>query len=472
MNFQGLKNQQKVHFIGLGGIGMSALSFVLNELGIKVQGSDLSENYLTEKIRSKGIEYFVGHNYDNVDGDVSLVVKTSIVKEDNPEILAAKDKGIDIISRAELLAIIMQNYTNITIAGTHGKTSTTAMVALVLELSGLDPTVINGGVINYFGSNSKIGKGKYLTAESDESDGSFVILPTQIGAITNIEAEHLEHPAYNGSFENQKAYYERYVKQINEKKGFCAICIDDSEGKKLYDKISQENKCLFSYSTSDDNADLYISKIKSDATGFEFSVKFKSGREISDIKINAYGIHNVSNALASIAIAKYLGIEDKGIKDGLSKFDGVKRRFSKVGEYKGTAIIDDYAHHPTEIIATLKAARQLAGENKVVCVFQPHKYSRLSGLFNEFCSSFSNADHVIVCDIYSTGEKPIEGARQDDLIKGIKSKGHKNVSKLDNEKQLASLVKPLIESGDIVFCAGAGNITYWASNLEEQLKGL
>jgi len=472
MNFQDLKNQQKVHFIGLGGIGMSALAFVLRELDITVQGSDLSENYLTDKIRSKGIEYVVGQKYENIGDDVSLVIKTSIIKDDNPEILAAKDKGIKIISRAELLAIVMQNYTNITIAGTHGKTSTTAMVALVLELSGLDPTVINGGVINYFGSNSKIGKGKYLAAESDESDGSFVILPTSIGAITNIEAEHLEHPAYNGSFETQKQYYERYVRQINEKDGFCAICIDDLEGKKLYKKLLPDNDCLFSYSIKDENADLYAHNIKSDVNGFEFDVKFKSGRAISAIKINAYGEHNICNALAAISIANHLDIEDEGLKNGLLKFSGVKRRFSKVGEYKGVAIIDDYAHHPTEVEATLKAARQLAGDHKVICVFQPHKYSRLSGLFDEFCSSFSNADHVVVCDIFSTGQAPIDGARQDDLIAGIKAKGHKNVTKLENKQQLASLVKPLIASGDIIFCAGAGSITYWAASLEEQLKNL
>jgi UDP-N-acetylmuramate--alanine ligase len=472
MNFQDLKNQQKVHFIGLGGIGMSALALVLREFDIAVQGSDLSENYLTDKIREKGIEYVVGQKYENISDDVSLVIKTSIIKDDNPEILAAKDKGIAIISRAELLALVMQGYTNITIAGTHGKTSTTAMVSLVLELAELDPTVINGGVINYFGSNSKIGKGQHLVAESDESDGSFVILPTKIGTITNIEAEHLEHPSYNGCFETQKQYYERYVAQINEKNGFCAICIDDEEAKNLHEKMSPQNDCLFSYSIKDKNADLYAHNIKSDVSGFEFDIKFKSGKEISNIKINAYGEHNVSNALSAIAIANYLDIDDEALKNGLFKFSGVKRRFSKVGEYKGVAIIDDYAHHPTEVEATLKAARQLAGDNKVVCVFQPHKYSRLSGLFDEFCSSFSNADCVIVCDIFSTGQEPIDGARQDDLIAGIKAKDHKNVLKLEDENQLAKMIKPLVKSGDIIFCAGAGNITYWAANLEKQLKNL
>lgn len=470
MNFQDLKNQKKVHFIGLGGIGMSALALVLRDFGIAVQGSDLAENYLTPKLREKNITYFVGQKYENISDEVSLVVKTSIIKDNNPEIIAAKDKGIKIISRAELLALIMQNYTNITISGTHGKTSTTAMVSLVLELAGLDPTVVNGGVINYFGCNSKIGKGKYLVAESDESDGSFVILPTNIGAITNIEAEHLEHPAYEGCFKKQKTYYEKYATQINAKNGFCAVCIDDLEGKKLFEKLKGENSCLFSYSIKDESADLFAFNIKGDINGFEFDVKFKNGREIKSLGINAYGIHNVSNALVAIAIANYLGIKDEKTKEGLLKFSGVKRRFSKVGEFNGVAIIDDYAHHPTEISTTLKAARQFAGKNKVICVFQAHKYSRVSSLFNEFCNSFKDADYVIVCDVYSAGQEPIEGARQDDLVRGIQNTGHKNVIKLEEEKDLAKLIKPLISSGDIVFCAGAGSITYLAAGLEQQLK--
>ena len=472
MNFQDLKNKQKVHFIGVGGIGMSALALLLREFGIVVQGSDLAKNYLTDKLIANNINYIVSHQYENISDDVDLVVKTSIIKDDNPEILAAQDKNITIITRAELLALVMQNYQNITIAGTHGKTSTTGMVSLVLELAGLDPVVVNGGVINYFGSNAKIGKGKYLVAESDESDASFVILPTHIGAITNIEAEHLEHPAYGGSFVKQKQYYEQYIRQIDAKNGFCAICIDDRESRKIYEAMKEDYPCLFSYSTHDSNADLYAVNIRSDVTGFTFDVIFKDNKTISNIKINAYGIHNVSNALVAIAFANYLHIDEALLKNGLSKFDGVKRRFSKVGEYQGAVIIDDYAHHPTEVMATLKAARQLARDNKVICVFQPHKYSRLSGLFDEFCSSFADADYVIVSDIYSTGQEPINGARQDDLIAGIKAKSNKNVIKLDDKKDLASLIKPLISKGDIVFCAGAGDITYWAANLEAQLNDL
>ncbi|MBL6664378.1 MAG: UDP-N-acetylmuramate--L-alanine ligase [Rickettsiales bacterium] len=472
MNFQDLKNQKKVHFIGLGGIGMSALALLLREFSVPVQGSDLCENYLTSKLQSKDIDYVVGQKYENIGDDVSLVIKTSIIKDENPEIRAAKDKGIPIITRAELLAIVMQNYINVTIAGTHGKTSTTAMTSLVLEFAALDPVVVNGGVIHYFGSNAKIGKGKYLVAESDESDGSFVDLPTDIGAITNIEAEHLEHPAYGGSFEKQKQYYEKYVRQIGDKKGFCAICVDDEGARDLYEKLKGDNDYLFSYSIEDEKADLCAKNIRSSASGFEFDVAFKDGKEIKDIKISAYGIHNISNALVAIAISNHLGISFDNIKVGLSKCSGVKRRFTKVGDYLGAPIIDDYAHHPTEIIATLKAARQVVGDKKIVCVLQPHKYSRLSSLFDEFCNSVSEANYVIVCDIYSAGQESIEGARQDDLVLGIKKVGHENVIKLENEDDLARVIKPLIQEGDMVLCVGAGNITYMASNLEEQLKNL
>jgi len=472
MNFQELKKQSKVHFIGLGGIGMSALALILRDFNIAVQGSDLRENYLTTKLKEKGINYFVGQKESNIDDNISLIVKTSIIKDDNPEIIAAKSKNIPIITRANLLATIMSNFEGITIAGTHGKTSTTAMTAIMLEFAGLDPTVVNGGVINYFNSNSKIGKGKYLVAESDESDASFVELPTKIGAIANIEAEHLEHAKYDGCFEKQKDFYEQYVKQIPNKEegGFCAICIDDLEAKNLYLKLKDQKNSLFSYSIKDKNADLFAKNIKSDVQGFSFDAVFKNSKVIKDIRLSAYGIHNVSNSLVAIAIGNFLNASDEKIKESLAKFSGVKRRFSKVGEYRGCAIIDDYAHHPTEIATTLKAAKQVAGNNKVICVFQPHKYTRVNNLFNEFCRSFSDADIVIVAEVYSVSGNIIKGATQDDLIRGIKETGHKNVIKLNSENDLAKIVKPLINEGDLVFCAGAGSITYWAANLARQLE--
>lgn len=468
MDLTHLKAQTKVHFIGLGGIGMSALALILRELQIPVQGSDLSENYLTQKLRDKGILYFVSHKKENISSDVSLVVKTSIVKDDNPEILEAKARGIEIITRANLLAILMKEKKSISIAGTHGKTSTTAMVSMMLEIGELDPTVINGGVIHYFGSNSKIGKGEYLVAESDESDGSFVTLPSFIGAVTNIEPEHLEF--YGGSFEKQKSYFEKYMQQIPEN-GLCVVCIDDVEVEKLYKKLSATKKNFITYSLEKD-ADLVATNISIDASGTSFDVKFKDGREIKNVKLSVYGKHNASNALVAIAISDFLKIPANKIREAFAAYSGVKRRFTKVGEYNGAAIIDDYGHHPTEIKTTLKAAREIAKNHQIISVFQAHKYTRVHDLFKEFCGAFSDADYVIVCDVYSAGQAPIAGATQDDLVEGIKKSGHKNVIKLSDEKDLAKIVKSIVKPSDIIICTGAGSITYIAAKLENQLKEL
>ncbi len=466
-----LKKQRKIHFIGIGGIGMSALAFILRKWNIAVQGSDLKENYLTEKLRASGVKYFVGHDAKNVDQDVSLIVQTSIIKTNNPEILEAQNRNISIMTRAELLALIMQEYYGITIAGTHGKTSTTAMVSVLLDDANLKPTVINGGIIHYFQSNSKVGEGKYLVAESDESDASFVNLPTKIGAITNIEPEHLEFSGYQGSFEKQKACFEQYVSQINQD-GLCVICIDDLESNKLYEKLKSSKKNLLSYSITKP-ADIIAKNISMDINGITFDVVFKNNEEIKSIKMPIYGKHNASNALIAIAIGKFLGLENNQIKQGLSKFNGVKQRFTKVGEFNGVSIIDDYGHHPTEILTTLKAAREIvAKENKVICVVQPHKYSRVRDLFSEFCNAFFDADILIVCDIYSASQSPIDGINQDSLIAGIKKAGHKNVIKLNHENDLANILKPLITKGDMIFCTGAGTITNWAKNLAEQLQKL
>jgi UDP-N-acetylmuramate--alanine ligase len=469
MNFQELQQQSKVHFIGLGGIGMSALAMILREFKIKVQGSDLSENYLTEKLRKLDIQYFVGHKAENISDDISLIVQTSIIKSENPEILEAQKRKIKIITRAELLKIVMSNYQGVTISGTHGKTTTTAMVSLVLEKANLDPTIINGGVINYFNSNSKIGAGKYLVAESDESDGSFISLPTIIGAVTNIEPEHLDFKGYAGSFEKQKEYFEKYVEQIPSY-GICALCIDSKEVEIIYNKLKAKKNNLISYSITNENADLFAQNLVADAKGLVFDVKFKNGKTIKNIKMPIYGKHNASNALAAIAIANFLEISDQKILEGLQVFNGVKRRFTKVGEYQGVSIIDDYGHHPTEIVATLKAARSLVGKKKIISVFQPHKYTRLRDLFNEFCNAFTDADIVIVCDIYSAGQSPIDGVSQNSIFEGIKKTGHQNVIKLSDEKNLAQIIKNNINEGDLVLCTGAGSITYLAARLEQELK--
>lgn len=471
MNCKNLKAKitGKVHFIGLGGIGMSALALILNKIDIPVQGSDLSENYLTQTLRDRGITYFVGHEAKNISDDITLIVETSIIKPNNPEILAAKEKNIPIITRAQLLAMVMSEHIGITIAGTHGKTSTTAITSLMLEIAGLDPTIINGGVINYFKSNQKIGDGKYLVAESDESDGSFVTLPTFIGAVTNIEPEHLEF--YSQDFEKQKSYFERYITQIPQD-GLCVLCIDDVEVEKLYNKLKDSHKNLVTYSIKK-AADLTASNIRADVKGITFDVKFaKTGREIKNLHMSVYGLHNASNALVAIAIADFLQISDENIAKALASFSGVKRRFTKTGEVDGVTIIDDYGHHPTEISTTLKAARQLVGSHKVILVLQPHKYTRVRDLFAEFCHCADVADIAIVADIYSAGQQPIADITQDSLIAGMKKAGHKNVLKLNSETELAALVKANAKAGDIVLVSGAGTSTYWANKLPEQLQNL
>ena len=470
MNISDIKQQKKVHFIGLGGIGMSALAFILRKWNIAVQGSDLRENYLTQKIRDAGATYFVGHDEKNLTDDVSLVVETSIIKSNNPEILKAQSRNIPILTRAQLLAIIMQEYKGITIAGTHGKTSTTGMVSMMLETNNFDPTVINGGIIHHFQSNSKIGKGEYLVAESDESDASFVILPSFIGAVTNIEPEHLEFAGYGGSFEKQKACFEKYITQIPQN-GLCVLCIDSPEVEKIYNKILPNHKNLLSYSIKKP-ADIMAKNITMDIRGLTFDIHFKNGDIIENVKMPIYGEHNASNALIAVAIAKFLKLDSNQIKAGLASFSGVKQRFTKVGEFNEASIIDDYGHHPTEIMATLKTAKNLVKNNKVICVFQPHKYSRVHDLFNEFCNAFIDADCVIVSDIYSASQAPIEGITQDAIIAGIKKTGHKNVIKLNHENELPAVLKDQIKKGDLVLCTGAGTISSWAYKLEEQLKNL
>jgi UDP-N-acetylmuramate--alanine ligase len=427
----------KIHFIGIGGIGMSAIALILKRIGCDIQGSDLSANNNTRNLEAAGVKCFVGHKAEFISDEVCLVVETSIIKETNPEILEAKKRGIKIIKRAEMLALIMQEKLGITVAGTHGKTSTTAMISLLLETAGLDPMVINGGIINYFGSNAKFGEGKYIIAESDESDGSFVNLPTFIGAVTNIEPEHLEF--YNHDFELVKNYYKKYITQIPEN-GLVALCIDDKEVKEIYNELKgQKNIITYGF---DESADIVATNISCNSDGLEFNVAHKkSGENIKDLTLKAFGLHNAQNSLVVIAIAHFLGINQEIIRKAFNNYSGVKRRFTKTGEVNNITIIDDYAHHPTEIQAVLKTARSLAGKHKVISVFQPHKYSRVKDLFDEFCSSFNEVDLVIVADIYSAGQDKIDGISQDTIIENLKKCGHKNVIKLNSENDLALLIK-------------------------------
>ena len=463
----GLK--KRVHFIGIGGIGMSGLAMILNKIGCTVSGSDLTNNDNIATLEKLGVKSFIGHQYQNIDEATDLVIKTSIVKDNNPEIISAKEKNITIIRRADLLAMMMKEKIGVTVAGTHGKTSTTAMTALLFETAGFDPLVINGGIINYYGSNAKFGLGKYLVAESDESDASFVDLPTFIGVVTNIEPEHLEF--YGGNFDLVKSHFKRYITQIPQD-GLAVLCIDDIEVKKIYDQIKNSHNIISC--GLETSADISASNISFDVDGIKFDANIKkSAQIITDIKVPIYGIHNVKNALAIVAIASFLSIDDNILKKALSSYSGVKRRFTKTGEVGGITIIDDYAHHPTEIKATIKAARDLLGkEKKLITVFQPHKYSRVRDLFNEFCEAFNDTNIVIVADIYSAGQEEIEGINQDALISGITKAGHKNVIKLKDKNELPILIKDLAKTGDMVLCVGAGNITAWAKELPNLLKSI
>lgn len=451
----------KVHFIGVGGIGMSALALFLRKIGVAVQGSDLRESALAGDLRESGVDYFVGHEGRNIDDEVGLVVKTSIIKDDNCEILAAQEKGLSILTRAELLALVMAQKIGVSLAGTHGKTSTTALVALILEFGGLDPLVINGGVIKHFNSNFKFGEGEFLVAESDESDGSFVDLPTKIGAVTNIEPEHLEF--YGGDFDKVKQYYEKYVSQILGNEGFCAICVDDEEACALYEKFAKK---AFSYSIfSGKKADLVAKNIAFDERGTVFDAVFAKGREIKGLRLQAFGAHNVANALAAIAIADHLEVEDAAICEALASFSGVERRFNKIGEINGASLIDDYAHHPTEVRAVLGAARQLAGSKKVILVLEPHKYSRVRDLFDEFCACVKDADLVILTEIYSANQKAIDGVCQANLAQKMREICGLEVLELRDWGDLGSVIEKNCEKGDVVLCAGAGRISQMVKSL-------
>ncbi|MDA0901856.1 MAG: UDP-N-acetylmuramate--L-alanine ligase [Proteobacteria bacterium] len=471
MSFEILRNkycQKKIHFIGIGGIGMSAIALTLSKIGCQVQGSDMSRGYNIKGLEDQDIKCFIGHEASNIGDDVALVVKTSIIRDSNPEIIAAKERNITIIRRSDMLSMIMREKLGVTIAGTHGKTSTTAMVATLLDVAGLDPLVINGGIINRYGSNARFGDGQFLVAESDESDGSFVDLPTHIGVVTNIEPEHLEF--YNGDFSRVKSHYKRYITQVSEE-GLMVLCADDGELKDLCSEI-RNKKNIVTYGLNKD-ADLVVSNVRFDVNGATFDVNIKQRQLLlKDVNIPSYGIHNVKNSLAALAIADFLSLDEEIIRKAFNSFEGVKRRFTKVGEVDGVTIIDDYAHHPTEIKATLKAARNLVKDKKVIAVFQPHKYSRVRDLFNEFCESFSDADIVIIDDIYSVQKNKIEGIDQNALVDGVADAGHDEVIKLENKEDLPAIIKKHAKSGDIVMCLGAGDITTMANNLPKALQEL
>lgn len=454
-----------IHFVGIGGIGMSGIAEVMHNLGYSVQGSDIAQNANVDRLRTLGIRVEVGHRAENL-GDARVVVISSAVKADNPEVAAARKAMMPVVRRAEMLAELMRLKWAIAVGGTHGKTTTTSLIASVLDAASLDPTVINGGIINAYGTNARLGEGDWMVVEADESDGTFIRLPATIAVVTNIDPEHLD---FYGDFDALKAAFRTFVDSIPFY-GFATLCIDHPEVQALIPHLSDRKIITYGLGPV---ANVRGENVVLDISGANFDVAISDRitggeRRIEGIQVPMFGHHNVLNALAAVAVAVELGLDDATIRDGLTKFTGVKRRFTKTGEVDGVTVIDDYGHHPVEINAVLKAARS-AARGRVIAVVQPHRYSRLAALFEEFCTCFNDADHVVVADVYPAGESPIEGMDRDGLINGLHAHGHTQVTALLSPKHLAAVIDDIAEPGDLVVCLGAGNITAWAQALPDDL---
>lgn len=457
-----------IHFVGIGGIGMSGIAEILHNLGYSVQGSDISDNANVQRLRGLGIKVFVGHQGTNVE-DAKVVVISTAVKSDNPEVVAARAEMIPVVRRAEMLAELMRLKAAIAIGGTHGKTTTTSLVATMLDAAGLDPTVINGGIINSYGTNARLGEGDWMVVEADESDGTFVKVPSTISVVTNIDPEHLDHWK---DFDQLREAFKNFVQNIPFY-GFAVLCIDHPEVQALIGRVTDRRIFTFGFSPQ---ADVRAVNVRTNIGDSVFDVVIRDRvdsqeRVIKDVRLPMVGDHNVSNSLAAITVALELGIPDEKIVSAFDGFTGVKRRFTKTGEVDGVTIIDDYGHHPVEIKAVLKAARQ-ATQNNVIAVVQPHRYSRLHDLFEDFCTCFNDADSVIVADVYEAGESPIEGASRDALVEGMRNRGHRHVSALEGPEKLAEIIAEKAKEGDLVVCLGAGSISAWANVLPAQLEAL
>ncbi len=457
-----------IHFVGIGGIGMSGIAEVLHTLGYAVQGSDMAESANVARLRKAGIAVVIGHDAANI-GAAQVVVISTAVPRDNPEVVAARAKLIPVVRRAEMLAELMRLKWAIAIGGTHGKTTTTSLVAAVLEGAGFDPTVINGGIINAYGSNTRLGAGDWMVVEADESDGSFLRLPAVITIVTNMDPEHLDHW---GSREAMEAGYRQFVANIPFY-GFAVLCIDHPAVQQMIPALSDHRIITYGFSPQ---ADVRAERIVSTREGASFDVRFADratgrARRMGPFKLPMLGNHNVQNALAAIAVATEMEIDETQLKEALAKFSGVKRRFTKTGDAGGITVIDDYGHHPVEIAAVLKAARQ-AGARDVVAVVQPHRFSRLQSLFEEFCTCMNDAGTVIVADVYAAGEAPIEGVDRDALVEGLRARGHRSVVPLTDPAHLPDMVHAIARHGDFVVCLGAGNITAWANTLPAALQEL
>ncbi|MFC7049033.1 UDP-N-acetylmuramate--L-alanine ligase [Emcibacter nanhaiensis] len=457
-----------LHFVGIGGIGMSGIAEVMHNFGYKVQGSDISENANVQRLRGLGIDVKIGQKADNLDGAWGIVV-SSAIKPDNPEMVEARARKMPVIRRAEMLAELMRLKWCVSIAGTHGKTTTTSMVAAVLDKASYDPTVINGGIINAYGTNARLGEGDWMVVEADESDGTFVKLPSTVAVVTNIDPEHLD---FYGDFETEKEAFRTFIENVPFY-GFAAMCIDHPEVQALIGRITDRKIVTFGFSPQADIRCMGL-KFLDGCAHFDVEISTRQGEEVEtleDIVLPMPGRHNVLNALAAIAVAHEMGIDSQVIREAFADFSGVKRRFTRVGQVDGVTIVDDYAHHPVEIAAVLAAARE-AYQGKVIAVVQPHRYSRLKSLFDEFCACFNNADTVFVAPVYEAGESPIEGADRDSLIDGLRSFGHRQVFAVEGMDDLPQKIAETAGDGDIVICLGAGNITQWANDLPQALQKL
>jgi UDP-N-acetylmuramate--alanine ligase len=457
-----------IHFVGIGGIGMSGIAEVLMNLGYSVQGSDASDNANVKRLRDKGAKVSIGHKAENLDGAEVLVV-SSAIKRDNPELVAARAKRLPVVRRAEMLAELMRLKSCVAVAGTHGKTTTTSLVAALLDAGNFDPTVINGGIINAYGTNARLGAGDWMVVEADESDGTFLKLPADIAIVTNIDAEHLDHfktfaavqDAFRDFIENVPFY------------GFAVMCTDHPIVQRVVGRI--EDRRIVTYGENP-QADVRLTNLSNAGGRQTFTVLFrdrdgKTVHILSDLTLPMPGRHNALNATSAVAVAHELKIPDDAIRTALAGFGGVKRRFTRAGEWNGVTIIDDYGHHPVEIAAVLKAARESTTQ-QVIAVVQPHRYTRLQSLFEPFSTCFNDADAVVVAEVYPAGEAPIEGVDRDHLVTAIRARGHRQVVPLPGQPQLAGIVKGLAKPGDYVVLLGAGNITQWAYALEGELKAL
>lgn len=456
---------QKLHFVGIGGIGMSGIAEVLHNLGYQVSGSDVNDNRNTQRLHAQGIQIHVGHNASNVDG-AHVVIVSSAVQVTNPEVVAAREARIPVIPRAEMLAEIMRLKKSVAISGTHGKTTTTSMMAALWDAAGLDPTVINGGILNAYSTNARLGAGLWCVVEADESDGSFVKLPATIAIVTNMDLEHMEH--YQTP-ENLYAAYRQFVQQIPFY-GLAILCADHPiVQEQLIGSITDRRIVTYGFS---EGAHVQGVNVRATPEGSYFDV-VHAGGTWRDLFLPMVGAHNVQNALSVVAAGQEVGVEESIVRLALQSFKGVERRFTHVGQVHGVTIIDDYAHHPVEICTVIKAARQAANEKgRVIVAVQPHRYTRLSNLFGEFSKAFDDADAVIIAPVYSAGEDPLPGVNSKNLATSIRERGLRAVYEIEEANELAGLLHNLIQPGDYVVCMGAGNITQWAHRLPEQLSSL